>query len=155
MIMTWLRRCTLVLAALTALVGCPGLSSAQAVADADRQILAGPWIGIWNSDTMEYGASVSLSVAADGSIEGKIDWTLRKSGRADYASKIGMKGVEYVRGKFQPGSSVVSFDGYRLDDPNKILGTDRYRLILSENRATLGGLTWDHGSWGGRIFLKR
>ena len=133
----------------------PGLVAAQGLTDADRTALAGPWTGLWNSNTHEYGASLTMKVAADGAVEGQITWTLRKSNRKDYQGKIGQTGIEFVRGRFDPQSSLVAFDGYRLDDPNKILGTDKYRLVVGDNRKTMGGLTWDHNTWMGRIFLRR
>jgi hypothetical protein len=133
----------------------PGLAGAQTVSDADREALAGPWNGVWTSDTHVYDASLRMEVTADGQIEGAFTWKLRKSNRPAYQSKIGKTGTEYVRGRFDAQSSLISVDGDRLDDPNKILGTDKYRLVVSENRKTLGGITWDHGSWGGRIFLRR
>ncbi|MFN3657688.1 MAG: hypothetical protein ACK4UO_10580 [Pseudolabrys sp.] len=132
-----------------------GLGRAQTVPEADRAALAGPWRGLWVSDTHEYDALLQLTVTANGAAEGAITWTLRKSNRADYQSKLGLTGTEYVRGRFDARASLLSIDGYRLDDPNKILGTDKYRLVVGDNRRTLGGLTWDHNTWTGRIFLRR
>ena len=133
-------RCMIVLAAVAAFALCASAAGAQTVSAADREALAGAWVGRWDSETHEYGATMSLTIGADGSVEGKIDWTLRSSNRPDYKSKVGLKGVEYVRGTFLSSASVLSIDGYRLDDPNKILGIDKYRLILSENRRTMAGL---------------
>jgi hypothetical protein len=142
--------CALMLCAVLA-----GSAAAQGVSEADRAALAGPWKGLWLSDTHEYEASLTLVVAANGQAEGSITWTLRKSNRPDYQPKIGMIGIEHVRGRFDPRSSLLSLDGYRLDDPNKILGTDKYRLVLADNRKTMGGITWDHNTWAGRIFLRK
>jgi hypothetical protein len=142
------------LAAVTAVAIWSFASGAQDLSAQDRLALAGPWIGSWSSDTHEYHAVMTLSADGSGGIEGKIDWTLRRSNRPDYQSKIGKKGVEFVRGRFFSDARVVSVDGYSLDDPNKILGMDKYRLVFSENRQTLGGITWDHGRWIGRIFLR-
>jgi hypothetical protein len=152
---TLLRRLAISLAMIAGLLVLPAVAWADSVAEADRAALAGPWRGLWSSDTHDYDALIMLNVSADGQVAGTINWTLRKSPRPDYQNKIGLTGVEHVRGTFNPNSSLLSFDGYRLDDPNKILGTDKYRLVVSENRKTTGGITWDHGSWAGRIFLKR
>ncbi len=154
--MTAFRR-TLQFLALALALGAavPGLAGAQNVSDADREALAGPWNGVWTSNTHVYDASLRMEVAADGQVEGAIIWTLRKSNRPAYQSKIGKTGTEYVRGRFDARASLINVDGYRLDDPNKILGTDKYRLVVSENRKTMGGITWDHNTWGGRIFLRR
>jgi hypothetical protein len=39
--------------------------------------------------------------------------------------------------------------GYRLDDPQHILGMDRYELILAANGAGLGGVTANGDTWTG------
>ena len=152
---TLLLRLASPLAVIACLLVLPPAVLAESVSEADRAALAGPWRGLWRSDAHDYDASIMLNVTKAGQVEGTINWTLRKSPRPDYQSKIGLTGVEHVRGTFRPSSSLLSFDGYRLDDPNKILGTDKYRLVVSETRGTMGGITWDHGSWAGRIFLKR
>jgi hypothetical protein len=125
------------------------------VSAADRAALAGPWKGLWMSDTHEYEASLTMQVAASGRVEGAITWTPRKSNRPDYQSKIGMAGVEHVRGQFNPDTNLVTLTGYRLDDPNKILGVDKYRLVVGDNRKTMGGLTSDNNTWAGRVFLRK
>ena len=66
-----------------------------------------------------------------------------------------MKGVEHVRGKFYPETSTLVVDGYSKDDPNVILGLDKYRLVVSETRKSMGGITWHHGPWTGHFFLTR
>jgi len=141
--------------ALIAWVASVGWTAAQTVSQADRAALAGPWKGLWVSDTHEYEASLTMQVAASGRIEGTITWTLRKSNRPDYQSKFGMSGTEQVRGQFDPDTSLVTFNGYKLDDPNKILGVDQYRLVVGDNRKTMGGITSEKNTWGGRIFLRR
>jgi hypothetical protein len=152
---TPLRRLSLGLLAIGWLLVAPASAWAQNVSEADRAALAGPWQGLWSSDTHEYAATIRLNAAGNGQVEGTINWTLRKSPRPEYQAKIGQTGVEHVRGTFRTDGSLLSLDGYRLDDPNKILGMDKYRLVVSDNRKTLGGVTWDHGGWGGRLFLKR
>ncbi len=81
-------RCMIVLAAVAAFALCASAAGAQTVSAADREALAGPWVGRWDSETHEYGATMSLTIGADGSVEGKIDWTLRSSNRPDYKSKV-------------------------------------------------------------------
>jgi len=152
---TSLRKLSFWLLAIGWLLVAPAGAWAQNVSATDRAALAGPWQGFWSSDTHEYAASIMLNVAENGQVDGTINWTLRKSPRPEYQAKIGQTGVEHVRGTFRTDASLLAIDGYRLDDPNKILGMDKYRLVLSESRKTLGGITWDHGSWAGRFFLKR
>lgn len=150
-----MRTLQIVAMALVLCAGLIGAATAQSVSGDDRAALAGPWKGLWVSDTHEYEASLTMQVAASGRIEGAITWTLRKSSRPDYQSKVGLTGVEHVRGQFNPDTGLVTLTGYRLDDPNKILGTDKYRLAVGDSRKTMGGITWDHGTWAGRIFLRK
>ena len=133
----------------------PGVAAAQGLSESFRASLAGPWSGLWTSDTHEYEAALKMTIAANGDAEGAITWTLRKSNRPDYQAKLGLTGIEYVRGRFDARTWLLRLDGYRLDDPNKILGMDKYRMAVAENLKTMGGITWDHNTWAGRIFLRR
>lgn len=118
--------------------------------------LAGTWKGTWLSPSgYVYLAEMRLLLGNSGTVEGDIKWVLKKSPRAEEQSKLGMSGTEFVRGTFDAKSNVVAVDGYRKDDPNQILGLDKYRLILAENGTVLGGITWNHGSWRGLIGLSR
>lgn len=118
--------------------------------------LAGTWEGTWLSPSgFVYLAEMRLELNSSGAVEGEIKWALTKSPRAEEQPKVGMTGTEFVRGKFDSTSNVLAIDGYRKDDPNQILGLDKYRLILAENGAALGGITWNHGSWRGLIGLSR
>jgi len=49
----------------------------------------------------------------------------------------------------------VKMEGVSLDDPNSILGMDKYRLIMSDDGSTLGGITWDNGAWDALFMAKR
>lgn len=118
--------------------------------------LDGTWGGIWLSPSgYVYLAEMRLKVDNSGSLEGEIKWILKESPRAEEQSKLGMTGTEFVRGSFDAKNRLVSFDGYRKDDPNQILGLDKYRLILAENGIVLGGITWNHGAWTGLFSLSR
>jgi len=132
----------------------PGSSSAQ---ESDASLpVRGTWSGQWSSpEGFTYLAEMHLEAASNGTIEGQINWTLVKSARAEEQSKLGLTGVEFVKGKYDPVSRVLAVDGYTKTDPNTILGLDKYRLILAENGAALGGITRNHGSWGGLLGLLR
>jgi hypothetical protein len=93
-----------------------------------------------------------LEMGADDGVQGQITWTLEQSPRKEEKSKIGLTGIEYVGGTFDPASGVLLMEGYEKDDPNTILGLDRYRLFLAENGTVIGGITWHHGEWTG-LFL--
>ncbi len=114
------------------------------------------WQGEWVSpDGFVYSADLRLDFGTDNSVQGLFNWTLRKSPRANEQSKIGLKGVEYVKGRYYPDCGAIIMEGYRLDDQHKILGMDKYRLILAENNSSLGGVTDHQGRWDGQIFLMR
>jgi hypothetical protein len=115
--------------------------------------LGGPWNGTWEGGNFRYEAVMSLNVDGSSNVDGSINWTLRVSPRANEQAKIGMKGVEYVRGKYYPDSATLVLEGYRKDDPNNILGLDKYRLVISPTGRTMGGLSEHHGTWTGRFFL--
>ena len=114
--------------------------------------VAGTWYGVWVSgEGYLYSAELRLKDGPDGSVRGQIDWTLEGSPRKEDDPKIGLTGIEYVRGTFDPASGVLLMEGYELDDPNTILGLDRYRLFLAENGMVIGGITWNHGTWMGLL----
>ena len=118
--------------------------------------LAGSWQGIWDSPNGSvYTAIVQLNVTADGTVDGSISWTLKDTRRHDLATKVGQSGVEFVHGTYDPRCRVLALAGYKLDDPQQILGMDRYELILAENGAGLGGVTANGGAWTGMFSLRR
>lgn len=123
---------------------------------AGKKDLAATWHGFWSSpDGFLYEADLRLSVDEENNAVGSIHWTLRKSPRPQESAKIGLTGVEHVSGVFLPESGLARIEGISLDDPNQILGVDKYRLILSDDASVLGGITWNHGPWTGQILLHR
>ncbi len=55
-----------------------------------------------------------------------------------------MTGVELVRGNYHANAGAFILEGYEKKDPNGILGLDKYRLVVSDNRgssAALPGIT--------------
>jgi hypothetical protein len=114
--------------------------------------LAGSWTGFWMApEGYFYTAAMRLETGADNSVRGQITWTLQQSPRKEESSKVGLTGIEYVRGSFDPSSGVLVIEGYEEDDPNTVIGLDRYRLVLAENGIVLGGITWHYGDWKGLI----
>jgi len=145
-------------AALALVIACavsPDVAVAQTITDSERAAVAGPWNGIWTGKGFRYQAHMTLNVMANGEIDGMIEWTLLVSPRPSEAGKIGMKGIEYVRGRFNPAAAVLNFEGYRKDDPNVILGLDRYRLVVSEQYKSMGGITASGGGWDSQFYLSR
>jgi hypothetical protein len=122
----------------------------------DRQLIESLWRGKWLSDKgFLYTATVRLHVGQDYSVEGQIAWVMERSPRTEDQSKLGLGAAEYVRGKFLPQARVLRVEGYRKDDPHAVIGLDKYHLVISDNDLVLGGITWNHGDWGGLITLIR
>jgi len=123
---------------------------------ADSKDLAGGWHGFWTApEGWLYEADMVLTVDAQNNVTGAIHWTLLKSPRPGEQGKLGLSGVENVKGVFLPQCGMVRMEGTSLEDPNNVLGLDKYRLILSDNSQVLGGITWHHGPWTAQFLLKR
>jgi hypothetical protein len=124
--------------------------------ETEQSIPPGPWHGFWTSpEGYLYEAVMNLRPGDGGAVEGEINWTLRKSPRPAEQAKLGMTGVEFVRGTYYGATGTLKVDGYRKTDPNTILGLDKYRLVVSDDSRTLGGITWSADRWSGQILLKR
>jgi hypothetical protein len=121
----------------------------------DQNALSGSWIGTWTGGSFVYEAIMALNVDPTGNIAGTISWTLRATPSNSGKDKIGLRAIEYVRGKYYPETEAVVLDGYRKDDPNNIWESDKYRLILAPTHQTMGGITGEHDSWAGQFFLHR
>jgi hypothetical protein len=144
----------MIMALLVGLVA-PAIASAQELSIEDRVALAGPWEGEWTGGGFAYEARMALSVTSDGEVQGSIAWTLRAAPREPESGKVGSSGTEFVRGKFLPDAQLLVLEGHEKEDPDNIIGLDQYRLLVSEARRTMGGLTRHHGPWDGRFFLTR
>jgi hypothetical protein len=118
--------------------------------------LAARWIGYWTApEGWIYRADTVLEVDNDNAVTGVIQWTLLKSPRPEEQAKLGLTGTEHVQGTFLPEAGAVRMEGVSLDDPNHILGVDKYRLILSDDAMTLGGITFHGGTWNAQILLRK
>jgi hypothetical protein len=129
--------------------------------------VAGEWRGIWtNPDGMVFSASMTLqtgkgcktcAVVGDGVVWGKIVWTLRKAGEnpsPELAALVGKTATELVKGSLK-GEELLELNGYVLEDPAEIKGTDQYRLAISEDGKVVGGITLNGGSWTGQFIAMR
>ena len=129
--------------------------------------VAGEWRGVWTSPSgYVYSAEITLSAGpgckvcaavGDGSIQGQIVWTLRKTGTnasAAYQASVGLTGAEFVRGEMKDDGFFV-LTGYRKDDPHDIIGLDEYRLALADNGLVIGGITRENGPWTGQLIAMR
>jgi hypothetical protein len=134
----------------------PAPVAAQTVSPAEQAEIAGPWHGRWTApEGWIYEAVISLRVNGAGATSGEINWTLRKTPRPAEQGKVGMTGVESVRGNYYANTGTLILEGYEKNDPNGILGLDKYRLIVSENHRTMAGVTRHHNAWNSQFFLSR
>lgn len=117
----------------------------------------GPWRGVWTGGAglSEYQAELNVTIETSGRVDGQFTWMLVRSPRPEEQGKIGMRGVEQVEGAFDPNTGALTLRGTRLDDPNDILETDVYRLVISPDGRHIAGITREGGSWQGRIDLTR
>jgi len=114
------------------------------------------WSGQWTSPTgFLYLADVDLEIKPDGTAEAAITWMLAASPREGELKKLGAKGIEYVRGRYDKASGVLALEGYRKEDPSQVIGLDTYRLVIAENGKALAGVTSNHGDWLGRFWAVR
>ncbi len=131
------------------------LATAVALPVASPKV-SGSWHGDWTSpEGFRYEADMQLTVDKDNNVTGEIHWTLRKSPRSEEQEKVGLTGVEHVKGAFAPGARVLRMEGTSLDDPKHILGMDKYRLLLSDDGTRLGGSTSNHDHWNAQLLLER
>lgn len=151
----------LIVGAAAIFVCCPTLAAPRnapappAVSEADQAVLAGPWKGTWTGHNYRYEGTLALTVDTTGEVEGSINWTLRGAPSAAGAKKVGTNAVEYVRGRYYPDSGTLSLEGYNKADPNGIWELDKYLLVVSPTRQSMGGITDDHGTWTGQFLLTR
>ena len=114
------------------------------------------WAGTWTSpEGFVYDADVQAKLDPTGAVEARITWALNKSpaSRPEYNDKIGLKGIEFAWGTYDPQTRTLYLEGYRRDDPHQILGLEKYRLTLSDNYKTITGITWNHGTWDAVLSL--
>jgi hypothetical protein len=140
------------LLAVTFVFACATSSQAQSV----QAQAGGEWRGLWTAPPgWSYEAKMSLRIGEAGSVNGEITWTLRRSPRTNDQAKLGLTGVELVRGTYHAVSRALILDGYDKRDPQGILGLDKYRLVVSDNYKAAGGITAHHDKWDAQIFLSR
>jgi hypothetical protein len=112
----------------------------------------GKWRGKWTAEAKSaFSFEMQLGIAADKTIQGAITWKLESSPLAYQQSKVGLTAIEYVKGRYDPGSHILFLEGYSKNDPYGIIGTDIYRLEYAEDGNSLSGRTWSSGDWSGKF----
>ncbi|MFT5510406.1 MAG: hypothetical protein ACI89J_003500 [Hyphomicrobiaceae bacterium] len=126
-------------------------------AKGERAALNSRWTGRWLGGGFVFDAELFLKVSKNNRASGHIAWTAVSAPpeRRDYQNKIGLKGNEYVSGHYDPATRLVSLEGIRKDDPNNVIGLDKYRMVLTRNNKGLAGVSWSRGKWNSSIALQR
>lgn len=112
---------------------------------------AGVWLGEWrDAEGNAYGFEIRINESGS-EVSGSIVWILKESRRPDLQAKLGLSGIEHIRGKYDSETRLLEFEGYREDDPHEIIGMDKYKLVMSADGQSLSGQTYDQGSWKGQL----
>jgi hypothetical protein len=118
--------------------------------------LSGTWQGNWVSPKgYLYTTTLSLRVTSDGLASGSFAWVLKRSPRPEDQRLLGSGATEYVSGRTNTTARTVTLAGTRKDDPDGVIGLDRYKMVLSDDGRVMGGITYNHGDWQGQIVLAK
>lgn len=136
------------------------LLAGPAAAQSEKPLTTGGLSGIWQGEWISplgflYTTILNLRVSPDGLATGSFAWTLKRSPRPEEQAKLGLGATEYVSGRTNTTARTVTLTGTRKDDPNAIIGLDRYKMVVSDDGRVMGGITWNHGDWMGQIILRR
>ncbi len=99
-----------------------------------------------------------IGIKNDGKATGQFVWTYvaidsTNSSLLDmYAGKKGMSGIEYAEGNLNAVTNDLFFEGISKDDPNLILGLDKYHLKFSAGKQAIYGITETEGTNEGLLF---
>lgn len=131
----------------------PTLGQAQAPISLPRET---HWDVEWrNPEGHFYTAELRLELQKRRWVEGTLTWTLRASPRAAEQTKLGLTGVEYIQGEYDEKSGLLVFEGVRVEDPNTILGMDKYRLTVDSTGTSITGKTSHGETWAGEFTARR
>lgn len=145
-----------VLAALALMLALAGSALAQTRPPLPLDDLGGEWTGQWTSPSgYLFTTALSLKVAPDGTAGGQFVWTLKRSPLPQEQRKLGLSATEFVSGKVDRVAGTVTLTGTRKDDPDDVIFTDRYRLVVGATGRSLAGVSGNLGDWDGLIFLER
>jgi hypothetical protein len=133
------------------------LTPAAAVAQSPITL---PRLTVWDAEWRNpeghfYTAVLRLEIQKGRWVEGALTWTLHASPRAEEQAKLGMSGVEYVRGEYHERTGLLEFEGIRLEDPHTILGSDKYQLTVDSTAMGMAGKTSHGGTWAGVFTARR
>lgn len=119
----------------------------------------GEWTCAGKTD--RFSGIFQVRIKADGRVTGKLVWVYHAVDSNDaemvamYKGKRGKVGMEYVSGTFNPATNDIYFEGTKKNDPQQIIGTDKYTLKLSADRRTIYGKTDSNGNNDGLFYGRR
>ena len=141
-----LKFCTMRILSSLLLVFLPVFLSAQ------TGDLLGDWLGEWtNPDGHKFSCVLHIAETDSGQLQAEFVWRIDKSPRSWEQSKLGLTGKEFAKGSYEKETRKVLLNGYRKEDPNYIIGIDKYKLQLNKAGTFLEGKTWNHGTWEGKF----
>jgi hypothetical protein len=127
------------------------LARRRAVVETKAASASGVWLGEWSDPEGNlFGCEVRIN-ETEGVVSGSIVWILKQTPRLDLKPKIGLTGIEHIRGKYDPKSRSLEFEGYKKDDPHALIGMDKYKLLISSDGQSMLGQTYNHGTWNGQM----
>jgi hypothetical protein len=129
------------------------LPKPSGIGEAERAALGKSWKGTFTDAATVFEAQMQLQPAASGAVAGQIVWTLTRHANPERARNVGKRGIEYVRGTYVQEKRELYLQGYRRDDPDHVIGLDRYRLQLDTANSHMQGITWDNGTQEGKFTL--
>ena len=114
----------------------------------------GHWTKI--GTTYDFGFDLYIKHTGGNTVEGVFTWEFISydknilGSKSYYEEKIGLKAKEFVRGTYDPATKEYYLQGYKKEDPHRIIALDHYKLKEDKN-GDIGGDTKAHGTWKGRI----
>jgi hypothetical protein len=115
----------------------------------------GIWLGEWSDQEGDlYGCELRLN-ETENVVSGSIVWIVKRTPRPDLQPKIGLSGIEHIKGKYDPQTRLLELEGYRKDDPHEVIGLDKYKLVISVDGQSLSGQTDHDGKWQARLSASR
>ena len=116
----------------------------------------GEWTKLNKNDL--FTGIFKITIKNVGTVSGELLWTYLAIDSSDnflkehYKGKKGRSGIEYVVGTIDTKTNEIYFEGKSKDDPNDILGLDKYSLKLSANKKVLYGKTDSNGGKDGMFY---
>lgn len=116
----------------------------------------GEWTMVNKHDL--YTGLFKIEIKKNGTATGEFVWTYLATDSTSQElldllkGKKGTTGIEYLEGNFSVITNDFYFEGIKKDDPNNILGLDKYHIKLSANKLVIYGSTETAGTNEGLLF---